>query len=63
MYINPFFLFPFIINSSDDFSPVSLKINNLGADATRPDGSDYKLTPKYSSCQFDAFDSVYNLIK
>lgn len=42
---------------------MSLKINNLGADATRPDGSDYKLTPKYSSCEKDLFDEVYKSLR
>lgn len=27
------------------FEPISLKINNLGDDASRHDGSDYKPTP------------------
>lgn len=27
------------------FEPISLKINNLGGDASRHDGSDYKPTP------------------
>ncbi|XP_058809473.1 uncharacterized protein LOC131674674 [Phymastichus coffea] len=42
-----------------DYKSVSFRINNLGADATRPDGSDYKPIPRYTSCQTDSFDQVY----
>ncbi|OXU28333.1 hypothetical protein TSAR_012864 [Trichomalopsis sarcophagae] len=45
------------------FKPVPLKITNLGADATDPDGSDYKPTPRCFSNDLDAFDIVYDSIK
>lgn len=48
---------------SKSFKPVPLKITNLGADTTDPDGSDYKLAPRCSSSDSDAFDQVYEHIK
>ncbi|KAJ8686942.1 hypothetical protein QAD02_022736 [Eretmocerus hayati] len=44
------------------FKPLSFKIINLGADATRPDGTDYKPIPQISSGTKDAFDQIYNEI-
>ncbi|XP_014205527.1 BRISC complex subunit FAM175B-like [Copidosoma floridanum] len=46
----------------DKLVPVSLRINNLGADASRPDGSDYKPVLHLSSCKSDAFQQVYDSI-
>ncbi|KAL7292161.1 hypothetical protein TKK_0014118 [Trichogramma kaykai] len=48
---------------SNVFQRVSLRINNLGADCTKPDGSDYKPVPKFTLRKFDAFDNVYKKIR
>ncbi|XP_011506353.1 PREDICTED: BRISC complex subunit Abro1-like [Ceratosolen solmsi marchali] len=42
--------------------PVPLKVNNLGADATKVDGYNYKPT-LHSSHKSDAFDSIYASVK
>lgn len=43
------------------FEPIPLRINNLGDDSSRPDGSDYKPTPLHKSlAQPDAFTKIIN---
>ncbi|XP_046749647.1 BRISC complex subunit FAM175B-like isoform X2 [Diprion similis] len=42
-----------------DFVPIPLRINNLGDDSSRPDGSDYKPTPLHKSLsETDAFTKI-----
>jgi len=46
------------------FEPISLKINNLGDDASRHDGSDYKPTPVRKSTRTpDSFTKLIESLK
>lgn len=54
----------FIIDYYRMFEPISLKINNLGDDASRHDGSDYKPTPVRKSTRTpDSFTKLIESLK
>ena len=45
------------------FQPISLRINNLGDDAARHDGSDYKPVPEKKPEEPDAFTKLVEKLK
>ncbi|XP_012287533.1 BRISC complex subunit FAM175B-like [Orussus abietinus] len=54
----------FLRHKKGVFEPIPLKINNLGADASRHDGSDYKPIPRRESTQEpNAFDKIIESLK
>ncbi|XP_015521219.2 BRISC complex subunit FAM175B isoform X1 [Neodiprion lecontei] len=54
----------FLRYKNGDFVPIPLRINNLGDDSSRPDGSDYKPTPLQKSLsETDAFTKIIKSLK